>query len=266
MTVFPQQLRGGSVRVNQSECDGNPKWGRHHDGLQLATGQNLEDAVIIERFFRGGPLDLYNGTFVEMGALDGVVFSNTLLLEHCLGWNGLLIEAQPASAVRLYENRPCAMKYAGGACARPQRHMQMTLAEGTARVVASDSPLPHVTVPCAPLSELFSMHGLKRINFFSLDVEGSELNVLQTIDWDVVQIDVLMVETDFNARDKQEAYRRTTRVRAYLAKHGMVRVNPSPCTTPCQRNNQIIQPAMLGITGSDVYVGNPELLAYDTTI
>ena len=36
-------------------------------------------------------------TFVELGALDGVWLSNTMLYERCLGWNGLLIEASPVN-------------------------------------------------------------------------------------------------------------------------------------------------------------------------
>ena len=31
------------------------------------------------------------GSFLEMGALDGVYLSNTLLLERCCGWRGVLI-------------------------------------------------------------------------------------------------------------------------------------------------------------------------------
>ncbi|KAB7494704.1 hypothetical protein Anas_07473 [Armadillidium nasatum] len=36
-----------------------------------------------------------NGTFIEVGALDGEFLSNTLILEKELGWTGLLIEPNP---------------------------------------------------------------------------------------------------------------------------------------------------------------------------
>ena len=35
------------------------------------------------------------GTFVEIGAFDGVNLSNTYMLERCYDWRGLLIEANP---------------------------------------------------------------------------------------------------------------------------------------------------------------------------
>ena len=40
-------------------------------------------------------------------------------------------------------------------------------------------------------------YGVTRINFFSLDVEGAELKVLETFNFDKVKIDVLMVEAEF---------------------------------------------------------------------
>ena len=41
----------------------------------------------------------------------------------------------------------------------------------------------------------FSSNGLRHINFWSLDVEGSELAILKTVNWDEVQIDIILAET-----------------------------------------------------------------------
>ena len=35
---------------------------------------------------------------------------------------------------------------------------------------------------------------VKHVDYFSLDVEGTELEILETIDWQAVQIDVLTIE------------------------------------------------------------------------
>lgn len=47
-----------------------------------------------------------NGFFVECGAYDGEMRSNTLVLERKLGWNGLLVEADPINFSKmLLKNR-----------------------------------------------------------------------------------------------------------------------------------------------------------------
>ena len=43
---------------------------------------------------RGGG-DGLRGVFVELGAYDGITSSNTLVLEKCHGWRGVLIEGKP---------------------------------------------------------------------------------------------------------------------------------------------------------------------------
>ncbi len=74
--------------------------------LNRSNSQFNEDSKIYKRFFTH-PRYIGNGTFVEMGGSNGVTFSNTLVYEYCLGWNGLLIEANPISFQYLEKQRPC---------------------------------------------------------------------------------------------------------------------------------------------------------------
>lgn len=48
-------------------------------------------------------------------------------------------------------------------------------------------------VPCQPLATILKRYGVTQIDFFSLDVEGSELIVLQTMDWRV-KVHVFLIE------------------------------------------------------------------------
>lgn len=53
------------------------------------------------------PLDLLNnGTFVEIGANDGLHMSNSWFFERHLGWRGMCVEANPQVFKRLQHNRP----------------------------------------------------------------------------------------------------------------------------------------------------------------
>ena len=49
---------------------------------------------------------------------------------------------------------------------------------------------------CPHLQHLIDTTGLLDIDFFSLDVEGAELYVLQTVDFSVTNIHYILMETD----------------------------------------------------------------------
>ena len=60
-----------------------------------------------------------------------------------------------------------------------------------------------VPIPCIPMQSLFDQIGINHINWFSLDVEGAELSVLQTIDFDKMSFDVIVMESDGSAKDRE---------------------------------------------------------------
>ena len=62
-------------------------------------------------------------------------------------------------------------------------------------------------VSCLPLRALLHMFGVTHIDLFSLDVEGAELDVLKTVDFSAVRINVIMVEQDGGDPEKEEAVR-----------------------------------------------------------
>jgi hypothetical protein len=76
---------------------------------------------------------------------------------------------------------------------------------------------PKVRVPCKTFGEVFRESGVQSIQLFSLDVEGAELDVLQTMDW-TVPVQLWIIE-----QDKGDLYSRGTKdcqVRELLAQHG----------------------------------------------
>ena len=62
-----------------------------------------------------------------------------------------------------------------------------------------------VQVPCRPMSHMLEEVGLRSVDFLSLDVEGSELKVLQAAD--VHAFKLIMVELDARNLEKDEAVR-----------------------------------------------------------
>ena len=137
--------------------------------------------------------------FVELGGFNGIHESNTIHLQHCLGWHGVLIEAQPTAFDDLIRNRPgvVAMHSAVSVdCQAADSVAQFEASGGTSGRIHSTSKqrTKLVTVPCAPMSRLLDALSIKHISFLSLDVEGGEFQVLRSIDWSRQSVGILVVE------------------------------------------------------------------------
>ena len=89
MALLPRQL--------------GPAWYGLECMLQNSHAQHGEDLALLAKLLEA--TDGQPGTFVEIGAFDGVTYSNTLTLELCFNWTGVLIEANPANYARLQANR-----------------------------------------------------------------------------------------------------------------------------------------------------------------
>ncbi|KAL7477268.1 hypothetical protein ACHAW6_003080 [Cyclotella cf. meneghiniana] len=147
------------------------------------------------------------GTYVELGAFDGREESNSVFFDKCLRWDGLLIEAQSQSYQRVVENRPNAVKLSfsptcidensetGGHQTASFYNIPLSN-NGMKDLALSYKGKDTVEVPCGPftplLNDIFGPNGT--ISFLSLDVEGAELLVLDTIDLSIIHIDVVMIE------------------------------------------------------------------------
>ena len=124
------------------------------------------------------------GFFVECGALDGERSSNTNFLESKFDWQGLLIEADPSYYTQLLgKNRKA---WSINACLSPvNRTSFITFGEmrdgrghvmlsGTEEKFKSESKY---IVPCFTLESMMLALNRTTIGFFSLDVEGAEVEV-----------------------------------------------------------------------------------------
>ena len=157
------------------------------------SGSLGEEAFALHAYF-GGRGGLHRGgTFLELGAYDGWMESNTLHLEQCLGWSGVLIEGHPTHAAWLRENRPHSMSLGVAICAqhglvnfssRPGTTAGIVnLMDRGVRERFQLRSAPSVPVPCGPLADWLSLLRLRSIDLFVLDVQGAELLVLQTLRW-----------------------------------------------------------------------------------
>jgi len=143
-----------------------------------------------------------NGFFVECGAFRGEDLSDTLFFEKERNWTGILIEAHPDYHREiLSKNRRAFVLPACLSHSRLPLKTKFKL-EGWGSGVSSlnknvkptDTSVPETDVQCFSLNSIMAAIGVRHIDFFVLDVEGSELPVLETIDWSRLSIDVFNIE------------------------------------------------------------------------
>ena len=61
-----------------------------------------EDEFLNNNYFH----NMTNGAYIELGALNGVLYSNTKFFQDKLNWNGILIEPHPHAFDILKQCRP----------------------------------------------------------------------------------------------------------------------------------------------------------------
>ena len=181
---------------------------------------NGEDITIFDAFFNSSEYMSRNHTYMEIGAHDGVRESNSRMFDVCLGWNGLLVEPHPKNYARTVQLRPNAhhinvapscMGNDTGTVSFPE-HMYTS-----AQVNETGSKLE---IHCGPLQYYLDALLIHHVDFWSLDVEGEELHVLQTIDFERTQIDVIIAESDNRLRHLPEFQQKVKDVRIFLQSKG----------------------------------------------
>ena len=172
------------------------------------TDYFVSDAMYVyNRFFASN--QAYHGFFIESGALDGSVYgSNSYYFERYLGWKGVLVEASSHNYKRLRVRR-------GGTIGVHTLHTALCSTDGWTTIPSSGGCCGKVgdgneRVPCTSMKTLTRKYNVSRIDFWSLDVEGVELDVLKGVDW-TVPIYVILIDsvtTEIRKLLKKQGFRR----------------------------------------------------------
>lgn len=181
-------------------------------------GQYLQDQFLNENIFKSKR----GGFFLEMGADDGIKHSNTLFFEQELGWNGICIEPREAAFNDLVKNRKCicenicvakesgekkfmevvgyADQLSGLVDNFDKEHVERIEKEVDGQATTKKI----INVNCLTLNDIFKKHNVTKIDYFSLDIEGGELDILKSIDLQKTPIDVLSIENNYQDKDTRK--------------------------------------------------------------
>lgn len=156
------------------------------------------------------------GTFIEIGADDGIDKSNTKFFED-IGWNGLCIEPSPVRFKKLLRNRGCICEnfaisdqdgtvefldisgWGKGLSGITSKYNDKHKNRIASEVKHPDNTgFEKIKVKTTTIVKLLEKHGIEHVNFCSIDTEGCELDIIRSIDFKKTSIDVLLIENNYN--------------------------------------------------------------------
>jgi FkbM family methyltransferase len=160
--------------------------------------QTRQDIAVAEYFaYKRG------GYFVDVGAYDGVHFSNTLALERDLGWAGICIEPLPHAFAGLKgERRAICLQIAAYSQRGEVEFVDSDQISGLGRHLDRWEPetrgRPRYMVKTDTLANILDEHHAPAfIEYLSIDTEGSELEVLYGIDFARWRFGYITIEHNF---------------------------------------------------------------------
>jgi FkbM family methyltransferase len=169
-----------------------------------------QDKYLNETYFNNKS----NGTFVDVGAHNGLHWSNSKFFES-IGWRGICVEPIPDIFDQLVKNRNCICEnYAitdtegigdflllkgytemsSGLVNEYHESHKERIANELIFAGGSKETIPVNTIR---LQTLLDKHNITYIDYLSIDTEGNELKVLKSIDFERVKVFAITVENNY---------------------------------------------------------------------
>ena len=198
----------------------DPNKPRKHQGQngEVLAVEHLYGLGITKTEVKPGMFERRQKFFIEAGAIDGEVLSNTVYLELKYNWTGLLVEPNPTYLNQIIKKKRNVWVFPY--CLSPIKAPTVVefdaMAElgGIINYVDGVKKAPGnintnftsaylgpswrktIKVQCFPIYSVLRALGLPTVHYFSLDIEGAEYPVLQTIPFREVDIRMFGVEVE----------------------------------------------------------------------
>ena len=170
--------------------------------------QSGQDKILKDHFFK----DKKKGFFVEIGAFDGIDGSNCFYFEKVQEWDGIAVEASKIQFNKLKKNRKC--KLFNEAINSKEKDVEfIEVQEGLTQMSGIDdenyiakefinkdpnSKIGKFKTKTVTFEKIVPTNAI--IDYLSLDIEGGEMDLLESIDFSKYKIKVISVEN--NSPDK----------------------------------------------------------------
>jgi hypothetical protein len=165
---------------------------------EKGAAQFGQDMFMFFNFFKYWPMQGKKGFYVDSGANDAMKLSNSFFFDVCLGWEGLCVEPLELYHRGIKETRSCVLVTE---CISDIVETRVYLHGKTGSRIQNkgeDNPgIERSSVNCLPLRDMLkrsSDPNRNSIDFWSLDVEGHEIAVIQGTNFKEVDVHTMLIE------------------------------------------------------------------------
>lgn len=163
-----------------------------------------------------------NGIFIDVGAYDGVTFSNSYFFEKTNNWTGLCFEPNPIIFKKLAEVRNSTLINGGVSIKndtltykRFSGNQELEMLSGFSdffsdeqlqriqRELAEEknSSTETIEVQTYSLNDLLKEKNIDKVDYCSIDTEGGEFDILKTINFDDTYFATLSIEDNCDPKE-----------------------------------------------------------------
>lgn len=169
----------------------------------MTTYSQLKQDLDIIQFYN----HKQNGYFIEIGAFDGINLSNTYLLEKNYKWKGICIEPIPYIYDKLKNNRPDSICVNKAVYSYSNMILNFNIANDTLlsgivehidchKTSLNNSKI--INVETISMNDLLNNNNAPNfIDYLSIDTEGSEYEIIKTIDFNKYTFGIIHIEHNY---------------------------------------------------------------------
>jgi FkbM family methyltransferase len=157
-----------------------------------------------------------NGIYVDIGANDGVTWSNSLTFEINYHWKGICIEPHPKAFAKLINNRKSINLNI--AICDTNNELDFMSIEGHAEMLSGlitkynthhiqriqketqqyGDKVTTLKIKCKTLTDVLREHNIQHVDYLSIDTEGGETSVIEGIDFSKNSFDLISLECNYD--------------------------------------------------------------------
>lgn len=148
-----------------------------------------------------------HGYFIDVGAADGVTYSNSYYFEKN-GWHGICFEPNPQNYAFAKLFRDNVKKIAISSKVGKQKFIVSNESADWSRLALNGQPKSNdslITIETKSLDLIIKENNIKSVDLLSIDTEGTEIDVLDSLSFQKIQPKLIIVEyLNLNSEDNSK--------------------------------------------------------------